>query len=115
MLGRGRDVDRSIPGAGRHEHLQVRQLLEYGARERRAFAHDADDLEVAQPCDEVCRVGDVIVEDRKVGARRQCAPVGHRSGDVLIVVEYRDLGHGVSPFDFLVAAPERPPFSHTAG
>src|SRR5262249_21345554 len=49
------------PGRGGLE-LWVGQLLDYGARKRRALAHGADDLEALQRLDDVFRATEVLVE-----------------------------------------------------
>ena len=61
LLGR-RHVERGIAQAGGDEELEIRQLLDHGARERRALAHRADDAEALQRLDHIVRPAEMLVE-----------------------------------------------------
>ena len=89
----GADVDRCVSRTGRRDQFQGRQASDDFRRQRRAFPHHADDIERRKPRNERVDVGNMIVEEREFGRRGQRRPVGAPGGDVLIVVEYRDL-HG---------------------
>ena len=53
--------------AGGDQQLELRQALQQGFGERRALAHDADDLEVPQPLDQGIGIGDGVAEHRDLG------------------------------------------------
>ena len=51
-LGGGGGVDRGVAPPGRNDQLQPRQPFDDRARQRRAFAHDAKDVEAGEPRDQ---------------------------------------------------------------
>ena len=59
LLGGG-DVDRGVAQAGGDEELEVGQLLDHGAREGRALAHGADDVEALQRLDDVVLAAEML-------------------------------------------------------
>ncbi|ORV64889.1 hypothetical protein AWC06_04865 [Mycobacterium fragae] len=69
LLG-GRDVDRSVERAGGRDHLQPRQPLDDTARQRCSLTHHAHHVEWHQPFDDGVWIGEVILEDGDVRARR---------------------------------------------
>jgi hypothetical protein len=87
----GPDVDGSVERPGGGDHLQPWQALDYATRKRCALTHHAHHIERRQPVHDGILVGDVIVEDGDVGARRHLRPVGHAQRHILVVVEDRDL------------------------
>ena len=84
--GRGH-VDGRIPHAARHQQPQVGQALQQAAPERRAFPHDADDLEPLQPLGQSILVIQVIVKNRKIEVLRNLPRAGQGLGDVLIIIQ----------------------------
>src|SRR5881628_2505295 len=111
LAGRGH-VDRRVAHARRHQELEPRQPLEERAGKRRALAHRDHRVEVSQPLGDRVRIAQMIGEDDDVGAGWQARPVGHATGDVLIVIEDRDSGHFEAPCCWVGPTPSNSPGNH---
>ena len=96
-LLRGRKVEGAVVRPGHDDELQGRQALDQRARHRHALAQEADDVEVGKRACRLILGRKVAVEDDELAIGRKRAPVGHRHGDALVVVEDRDACHGVAP------------------
>ena len=100
ITSRALAASRSIEGialARGHQQLEVGQLLEQGAVERGALAHDADHVELGERTRCALRVGQALGEDDDAACLLQPRPVGHAQRHVLVVVEDGDGGHGRFP------------------
>jgi SAM-dependent methyltransferase len=81
-----RSID-AFRGGCRGDQAQPRQAQDHGACHRRALAHDADDVERLKACDDGVGVRQMVVEHGDARAPIQHRPVGHRQGDVLVVIQ----------------------------
>ncbi len=106
----GRDVNRGVERPGGGDHLQPWQALDHGTRQRCALTHHAHHVERCQSLHDGVQIGEVIVEDGDVGARRHLRPVGHAQRDILVVVEDRDPHRANVPHGF---EPDHAPGTHT--
>ena len=86
VLG-GFHIDRGIAHARGDQEFQFGQACEHRARERGAFAHRADDLEILQGVGGGFRGRKRLVEHRDVDAVGDFGPVGDRKRHIEIVVE----------------------------
>ena len=94
-LPRRADVDRQVAHPAGQQQFELRQLLELGARERRALPHRADDLEPAEGARDRVLPADTGVEDLDLDLAGQDRPIGHAERAALIVVDDRATFHRV--------------------
>jgi hypothetical protein len=90
-LSGGFKIDGSVARTGRGNELEIRQLFDALAPQRRALAHYAEDVVGQQSLDYGGGVGEVIPEHIDLRALRDLGPVGQLECDPLIIVQHRYL------------------------
>src|SRR6185503_13543589 len=97
-----RGIEARRARAGEAHELEIGQLVDQRAAERRALAHQADDVEGLEL---LSRVGQRLVENLNLRARQRL-PVGVLEREPLVVVEHRDL-HSILMLLSLTTLPQR--------
>ena len=75
-LAGGVRIDGGVTFAGGCDEFQVRQPFDHGSSQRRAFSHDAHDIEGPQPLHHGVGTRQVIVEYGYLGSRSESRPIG---------------------------------------
>lgn len=91
QAGRGGEVDGGIAHAAGEQQLEPRQAAQQGRVETAALAHHADHLERRQALAHGGGVAGVVMDKADLANARQQRPVDDVTGDVLPIIDYRDL------------------------
>ena len=86
-------LDGRVAHSRRHQELEPRQLLEERARKRGPLTHGHHRVEVGESSGHRADRTNMVGKDHQLGPRGETRPVGHATGNALIVVQDRDTGH----------------------
>ena len=86
QLGCGFDVERGVAQTGGHQQFQFGQLGEYRPGEGGSFPHTHDHVEIFEPVNQRCFVGDMVLEEFNIRSGSQLAPIAQVLGCALVII-----------------------------